>query len=505
MNMRSIPFAAAAMAISALSLGALPGETAPAPSLQDAILALLQRDGCAIERTGICVLGDDGAVKAEVSADTPLAPASNLKLLTTAAALHVLGEEYAFQTTLTATAAPRDGVIAGDLILRGGGDPNISGRFYNDDPEAVLRAWAKAMHAAGIRTITGDLVADDTFFDDVRFCPAWDRGQEARWYAAQVSALSLNDNCVDITVRPGAAGEPARVSVSPASPSVSVRGAPATDAKARTKVIITRRPDTNEIKISGKIRKGAGPWKDYVAIDDPAMFFAHTFAAVLGREGIRLEGAVRRAARDSAAAPPPGAQLLIRHDSPLARALPVINKNSQNLHAELLLRTMGAVKFGEGSAAAGARAIRACLDALEVPYEGLAIDDGSGLSAGNRIAARTLGRLLHAARSQDWFPRYLDSLSLAGADGTLKSQRRFRAHPQLNGCVHAKTGSIARVSALSGYVRNGARLWTFSLLFNEPPRRKGAHTAALQESIIREIHAAMEPAPDASGAASAVR
>jgi len=500
--MRTIPFAAAALAVVAWSRPAFPGEAPPPPSLQDAIAALLARDGCPAERTGICVIADDGAVQAEVSADTPLAPASNLKLLTTAAALHSLGEEYVFQTTLTATAAPRDGIIAGDLIIRGGGDPNISGRFY-DGPEAVLRAWAKAMHAAGIRTIAGDLVADDTFFDDVRFCPAWDRGQEARWYAAQVSALSLNDNCVDITVTPGAAGQPARVSVSPESPAVSVRGAPVTDAKSRTKIIIARRPDTNEIRISGTIGKGAGPWKDCVAIDDPALFFAHTFAAVLRREGIRIEGAVRRAVRGAADALPPGAQLLIRHDSPLARALPVVNKNSQNLHAELLLRTMGAVKFGEGSAAAGARAIRACLDTLLVPCEGLVIDDGSGLSAGNRVSARTIGRLLHAARGREWFPHYLGSLSLAGVDGTLKSQRRFRATPQLSGSVHAKTGSIARVSALSGYVRNGERLWAFSLLFNEPLRRKGASMEALQEAILREIHAAMGPGEGAAGEASA--
>ena len=288
-------FAAAALAAAVWSRPALAGEAAPPPSLQDAIAALLARDGCDVERTGICVIADDGATRAEISADTPLAPASNLKLLTTAAALHNLGEEYIFQTTLTATAAPRGGTIAGDLIVRGGGDPNISGRFYSD-PEAVLRAWAKALRAAGIHTITGDLVADDTFFDDERFCPSWDRAQEARWYSAQVSALSLNDNCVDITVTPGAADGPALVSVAPDSPAVVLRGAPVTAAKAKTKIIVTRRSGTNEITLSGTIDKNAGPWRDYVAIDDPAMFFAHTFAAVLRREGIAVRGAVRRAA-----------------------------------------------------------------------------------------------------------------------------------------------------------------------------------------------------------------
>ncbi len=493
MHTRILPLLAFAALIGASRAGAAEPPETPAPAtLQETIRALLAGERFDLARTGVYVLADDGTVQAAISADTPRAPASNLKILTTAAALHFLGEKYEFETTLTATARVKDGVIPGDLIVRGGGDPNISGRFYHDDPEAVLRSWAKTMHAAGIRAITGDLLADDTFFDDVRFPPTWNRAEEFEWFAAQVSALSLNDNCLDLTVTPGKAGAPARVTAAPESDFFRLAGAPKSVAKGNTKIILERKTDTNRIAVTGRINVRAAAWKGWVTIDDPALFFVNTFARILREEGLRIDGAVRKVSRSAPAAPAPDSQLLLRHVSPLSRALPVINKNSQNLHAELLLRTVGAVRYGEGSAAAGARAIGAFLDEIKAPREGLVIDDGSGLSATNRVTPRTFGQALHAMRARENFTSFFDSLSVAGIDGTLKGPERFGVYPELKGSVFGKTGMIARASALSGYVRNGARMWTFSLLFNHLPKGS-AHAHRMQERIVRAIYLAMAP------------
>jgi D-alanyl-D-alanine carboxypeptidase/D-alanyl-D-alanine-endopeptidase (penicillin-binding protein 4) len=445
----------------------------------------------------VAVIDHAGREVVRIRADEPMKPASNLKVLTTAAALHLLGPEHRFETTVTADAPLRDGVIRGDVVVRGTGDPNISGRFFGGNPTSLFRSWARGLRSAGLRRIEGDLIADDTYFDDVRLQPTWDLRQAEAWYSAEISALSLNDNCADVTVRPGSRpGERASIKVAPASSLVRIEGSASTVTRG-TRVILHRKPGTNLITVSGRIQAGGPPWTGNITIHDPALFFVRSLARVLDEEGISIAGKARRIERPGAtaaaapayaSAPGEPAEILIRHASTLLQDLPVINKRSQNLHAEMLLKSMGARLFGDGSLAGGERAVRKFLRERGIPAETLVLADGSGLSHANRLSASLLARVLHAARSMPCSREFLESLPVAGEDGTLDD--RFRQSPELRGMLHAKTGYIARVSCLSGYVRRGTRVWSFSILTNG--LGAGARGAKrLQERIAERIHAAM--------------
>ena len=448
-------------------------------------------------RIAVAVLDHRGNEAVWIQADEPMKPASNLKVLTSAAGVRLLGPGHSFETTVTATAPMQSGVIRGDVSVRGTGDPNISGRFFGGDPTALFRGWARALRSAGLQRIEGDLIADDTLFDDVRFQPTWDTRQSETWYSAEISALSLNDNCVDITVRPGARpGAPAAVEVTPPSSLITVDGSPSTvGGKNESRIVVHRKPGTNRITVTGRIAAGGAPWRGNITIHDPALFFATALAGMLEREGISVEGRIRKRDRTAPAPEPPapglppaGETVLIRHASTLLQDLPVINKRSQNLHAEILLKALGAQVAREGSLSGGERAIRKFLREKAIPDDTLVLADGSGLSHKNRLSAALLARVLHSVTSEPYFKDFLDSLPVAGEDGTLDG--RFRRSPELKGSLHAKTGYIAGVSCLSGYVLRGGRAWSFSILVNG--LSSGARGAKrLQELIGERIHAAM--------------
>lgn len=498
-----------------------------ATRLSQEIRTLVSRARFQRSNVAVAVINDEGRQVVDINARAPFKPASNQKILTTAAALHWLGTDHVYETTIWATAPLVDGVVAGDLVVRGRGDPNISGRFYDGDPVHLLRLWARRLYDAGLRRVEGDIVADDTYFDDVRFIPSWVRAQEGSWYSAQVSALSLNDNCIDVSVRPGVRTRSrAIVETSPRAPVVQISGAPKTSSQGDTSIILRRKSGTNLISISGSIRKQRRIWKGHVTFDDPALVFSSAYEALLRETGIEVQGVARKKARTRAVAhdvavPRPisgqltagetetaegvlseskGAELeeaidsasdtvlLVRHTSGLLDDLAVIHKKSQNLHAEMLLKVMGAEVYSEGSLPSGSKAIRRFLELKSLPVEGLEIADGSGLSHHNRASALLFARLLDTLKKADYFPTYRDSLAVGGRDGTLK--KRFRQRKNLIGNVFAKTGFIRGVSALSGYVVRGDKTWCFSVLVNGfPPKARSAKV--LQEGICERIYDAM--------------
>lgn len=473
-------------------------------SLEQRVRSLIARYGFPYANVAVAVVCDKGEVVVSLNADEPFKPASNQKLLITAAALRWLGADHVYETTILATGPVREGTIAGDVIIRGGGDPNISGRFSGGRPAALLETWAERLRAAGIRRIEGDLVGDDTLFDDVRFLPGWNRAQEGRWYAAQVSALSLNDNCIDLTIEPGAAaGALARVSALPSCPFVELSGVPRTVAGGETRILVHRESGTNRISISGTIDRRLPHWKDSVTVDDPALFFTGAFASALEAAGITLAGRPRKAERSPAAAPPcsdgalPGEVppreeiVLVRHTSTLKQDLPVIHKSSQNLHAEILLKTLGARISGEGSVAGGEEALRRFLRAKGLPEAGVVIADGSGLAHENRLSALLLARLLHGVKSEPYFEVYRDSLAIAGEDGTLR--KHFEGASPLRGKLFGKTGSIAGVSSLTGFIEREGAVWCFSILVNGFAPRARSHRE-LQERICESVYEAMAEA-----------
>jgi len=462
-------------------------------TVEASVLGLIRKHGFETGEVAVAILGDSGESLALIQAREPFKPASNQKLLTTAAALALLGPDHKYVTTLQAPGAIQNGRIDGDLLVRGTGDPNISSRFYEGGPGALFRAWARELRARGLQEVTGGIVADDTYFDDVRLPPTWDDRQAETWYSAQVSALSLNDNCLDVVVRPASrAGRPAEVGVVPASALIEIEGAPQTVAGGKAKVIVHRKPGTNRIQVKGQIGLGAPAWMGNITMDDPALVFASALANAMKAEGITIKGSARKLERRSSrAGVVPAVQapaILVEHTSTLLQDLQVILKRSQNLHAEILLKAMGARAGGEGSLAGGERAIREYLKAKRIPADGLVVADGSGLSHANRVSAETLVRVLHSVRGESHFESFLQALPIAGEDGTLDDRFRGRA---ARGRIHAKTGYIRGVSCLSGYVLCGKRIASFAVLVNS--KRGGIGAAkTLQEEIGDLIYHALE-------------
>ena len=457
-------------------------------NLDQRVRRLIAKHGIPVSRVGVAILLEGDALDVAINADHPFKPASNQKLLTALAGLYWLGPEHEYVTTLSSTAPLQDGEIRGDLILRGTGDPNISGRFYEGDPTAVLRSWARKLREAGLSRVTGKLLGDDSWFDDVTFPPSWDRRQEECWYAAEISALSFNDNCLDIRVKPGSGvGKRAVVQVVPPSPLITIQGAPRTVATGATKVLVHRKHGTNEITVSGQIRLRADPWQGNVTVDDPPSFFASALWQVLRDEGIAVEGGHGKVERTQAGGSD-RLTLLVRHTSTLRQDLPIILKRSQNLHAELLLKAMGVRAARRGSVAGGEAAIREFLKRRHIPDEGLVIRDGSGLSEENRVTAGLLVRVLRSAMSEKYFDEFLQALPVAGKDGTLKD--RFQRQSRARGNVYAKTGYISGVSCLSGYVVKGRRVACFSVLTNG---LAGGTSGAkrLQEEIAELVYEAL--------------
>ena len=511
---RLVVKSAALLALLALSRLPLPA-AAPAaarsgaPSLEEDVRWIVTHQyGFKLRNVSVAVIDSRGRRRVAINAARPFKPASNMKIITSAAALELLGENYLFETQVLSTSPLTGHEITGDIILRGTGDPNISGQFYDRDVTVLLKRWAGELHAYGLRRVRGDLVVDDSFFDGVRFLPTWDRSQEGRGYSAQISALSLNENCVDITIRPSRRpGRQAQVNVVPVCAVVKVHGAPKTTAGRKRSITIHRKTGTNDIAIGGSIGHRSETFSDRVTVDDPAIFFGSVLREVLATEGIEVAGEVRRVApgegyyhsHSSARKPSRNGRhgadgvrasehRLVRHTSSLKQDLPLINKHSRNLHAEIVLKSLGARVLGQGSVEGGERAIRLFLEERGLGTQVLKVHDGSGLSHLNRVSADLLARVLRSVMSEPYFETFRKSLAIAGVDGTL--QHRFRQSKDLHGRVYAKTGSIAGVSALSGYLVRGSKTWCFAVLVNG--FSKGAKSpSGLQESILVQLDRAM--------------
>ena len=408
-----------------------------------------------------------------VSPDSALVPASNVKLLTTAAALHVLGPEYRFRTYLLTGGLVDEGVVNGDLVLFGTGDPGISDRFYSSKTE-VYHRLIDQLEAAGIHTVRGDLVGDASFFPGPLRSPGWDPRDLNEHFAGAVSALSFNENVLSFRVVPRAAGAPPSVYTIPDHSGMTVVVEALTVVgRARPRLAILRDDPLEPVRVEGRITAGSRDvWRE-MTVPIPAYFTASTFRAALEQRGISVLGqtrvvtapafsAVRRLSAPAAGRR--GARVLARHVSdPLPLYLEVINKQSNNLFAELVFRSIGRVSSGTGSPEASALAVREALLDLGVQTEGAVQMDGSGLDGRNRVSAATFVDVLDAMAHGPFWPYYWASLPEAGQRRELRRMYGTAAA----GNLRAKTGTIEGVSALSGIVRSadGERL-AFSLLVN---------------------------------------
>jgi len=398
-------------------------------------------------------------------------PASNMKLVTTAAALDILGTDARIRTTVE-TAGRLDGLgrILGDVYLVGRGDPSLSARFPPGRPTAAFEEMADAMVSAGVRRVEGRVLGHEGAFTGERRGSDWTWEDLAWGYGTEVSALSFADNEVEATLRPGErAGDPAVLDVSPDTGCVAVRSSvttveavapPAPPAGGDEEVSLEREPGSNEARLTGRLPLG-GHWDGRLAVADPARCAAAAFRAVLEAKGVRVMGGIATA-RDPL---PGGARVLAARESPtMAEMVRVVNKESQNLHAEMLLRLVGLKAGGEGSAAKGRDAVADFSKRLGVSDQGWALTDGSGLAGSDLLTPRGLVDLLVAMDRHRAAAAFRDSLPVAGVDGTL--EKRMKGTPA-EGRVAAKTGTTGLARALAGYVKTerGERL-AFAVVVN---------------------------------------
>jgi serine-type D-Ala-D-Ala carboxypeptidase/endopeptidase (penicillin-binding protein 4) len=496
--------------IAVLCVSAAAKTAAKAPrtkALGPQIAKLLAEPAAAQAHWGIEVTAMDGTPIYSMNEAQLFQPASNAKLFTTAAAMALLGPGTTFETKVVARGMFRGAeTLTGDLVLVGAGDANLSGReipyvaskdrpkpapgapaLQEPSPLRYLEVMADQIAATGLKVVDGDVVGDDTLFPWDPYPEDWAIDDAVWGYGAPVSALTINDNQIKVTVTPAAvAGEPATVVVDPAVPSYYTLDVSVTTGakKSGSHVQMERAPGAKVLRVYGSIAVDAHPDEEDVAIHDPAEYAAIALKEMLEARGIVVTGKARARHKESTnpdgfvartenvgqergflkdkaihtaclISPPPMPEtqerVLASHRSPsLEDDVTVTNKVSQNLHAELLLHDLGRkMACGDGSTVDGARLVRAFLEEAGIGKDDFVFFDGSGLSGHDLVTPRATARLLQYASTQPWFADWRRSLPVGGEDGSLIE--RFAKAP-LAGHVFAKTGTLGEARALSGYL-----------------------------------------------------
>ena len=442
----------------------------------------------------------DGTVLYSMNADKLFTPASNTKLFTTAAAMAMIGPDYRFKTTIeTDGGVDRYGRLTGSLFVVGRGDPNISGRslpYYlrterKDPAMKVFEDLADQVVKSGVKYIDGDVVGDDSYYAFERYGEGWAQDDMVWEWGAPVSALTVNDNVVFVSIFPAdKPGDKAFVQITPYAEYYKVDNRVMTTPAGTgpRRIYITREPGSNQLTLFGNIPVDDTGANEALAIEDPAQFAADAFRSMLEKRGVVVYGQPKTKHTELATlstfsvttiAPAGGGEseskprppmpnsrtVLASYDSqPLSQDLKVINKVSQNLHAELMLRLLGREKGAGGTIEAGLETLRNFLLQAGVHPDEYVFFDGSGLSRQNLVTPHAIVRLLQYASTQPWGAEYADTFPVSGLDGSLSD--RFRGTAS-QGRVQAKTGSLGHVNSLSGYATtlSGDRV-AFSILSN---------------------------------------
>lgn len=458
------------------------------------------------------------------NADKLFTPASNTKLFTTAAALALIGPDYKFRTTVETTGSlDRYGRLNGDLVLVGHGDPNLSGRELpydlktqrNDDPIQALESLADALVQKGVKFIDGDIVADDSYFAFERYGEGWAQDDLVGEDGAPVSALTINDNVIFIDVLPAdRPGEKAFVSIAPFADYYRLDNRIiTTPAGTGRKFFANREPGSKILTLWGNMPLDDAGAKEALAIEDPAEFAAGLFRQLLEKRGIVIYGKQRTRHTElaslstfsvTATAPSHGGSngesrplktdqpitLASYESKPLLQDVRVVNKVSQNLHAEILLRLLGRERGNAGTVQSGLEVLNGFLTQAGISNDQYVFYDGSGLSRQNLVTPHAIVELLRYCSTQPWGADYKATLPVSGVDGTLSD--RFSS-PRLQNRITAKTGSLGGVKALSGYATtNSGQVVVFSIMsnnFNLPGKRVTDASDELVQAIVEDAPA----------------
>ncbi|HUR91605.1 MAG TPA: D-alanyl-D-alanine carboxypeptidase/D-alanyl-D-alanine-endopeptidase [Gemmatimonadaceae bacterium] len=420
----------------------------------------------------------------QANAGVPVLPASTMKLLTSAIALERLGPNYRFSTDILRDGdVDANGALNGNIYIRGDGDPAFSRRFHSGTYSEPVDKLARAVAAAGIKRVTGAVIGDATAFDNISYPEGWLDRYRGSSYAARVSALSLAENLLWVTVAPGRSGTPARVTIEPGTTTIAIRGLVRSVAGGGAAVRASYMADGN-IFVSGRIGTRSPVRRFGLVVNNPPAFTTGAFHAALRAAGVAVDGGAKLGKTPGSAT-----KVTSLLSPPLEQLVAIMNRESINLFAELLLRNAvrGPSREGQGSARAAESMLRGFFsDKMKTDPSQLTVADGSGLSTLDRVTGNQMAELLGYAHSAPWGPAFHASLPVAGQSELLR--RRMR-QGQADGNLHAKTGTTNNVLGLAGYVTSDAgEVVAFSFIYNGNDRWNArASIDAMGETIARWI------------------
>ncbi|MFN5538824.1 MAG: D-alanyl-D-alanine carboxypeptidase/D-alanyl-D-alanine-endopeptidase [Candidatus Melainabacteria bacterium] len=463
--------------------------------------SLIQNSSARNAIWSISIRNSQGAEIYAYNSGLRLTPASNLKLLTSAAVIDSLGADYQFETQIYGMGELKDtGVWDGDIYILGAGDPSISGAFFGGEKFAVFKEFTKQLKERGIQSITGRVIGNDSLFENTDRIPqTWHWEDLSYYYASEISALSFNDNCIDLEVKAqGRIGEKPQISWFPFNTDYIdlVNEQIITSRKEAYEEHYQRELGINRIILRSHLPQGYKEGES-LTISNPALFFVDSFTKFAIQDGIKITKKPRlnHEFQDFKGT---GFNLLASHKSPMLKdLLKRVNKHSDNFYTETLLRAAAAEKYGKNNKISarekdGIQLIKTYACAHGFDCNQLVIHDGAGLSSENFISTTEMTQLLLKSKDQSEnglgnnFAAFKDSLSIAGIDGTL--QGRFGKSP-LIGKIKGKSGYVEGVIALSGYLENKAgEELTFSLITNHFPNSQKNEIRSIQNKILERAY-----------------
>src|SRR6185295_11273560 len=465
-------------------------QAAPAPALRTLpelrakITEVLAKTELSSATVGVKVVSlDTGRVLFEENSGKLLRPASNMKLYTVAAALDRLSPDYKFLTSVYAATRPDSaGVVRGNLTIYGRGDPSIAARFNNGDYFKAIDELATRIVGAGVKRVDGDIVGDESYFVGPKYGAGWNWEDLTWYYGAEITPLTVNDNALDLFIKPGTAvGQPAVITTGPPDPLLTIVNKVITSAKgARREISIHRGLGENSITIIGTIPLEDRGYTGGIGISHPGLLFVYLLRTSLAQKGVVITGKSRTTGETSL--PPsfmdvpavfntgiPGPEIATLQSPPFSVIAAQTLKPSQNLYTELILRTLGKVtpppatmsNLAPTTEELGIEAVKTFLKSVGLRPEALVLDDGSGLSRNDMITAEASVQLLTFMSKHRFASVFRDALPIGGVDGTLRN--RFRGTPAENN-VRAKTGSLSSAASLGGYMTTaGGEKLAFSI------------------------------------------
>ena len=464
--------------------------------LQARISEVLRKPQLAAATIGVKVTSaETGKVLFEENANKLLRPASNMKLYTIAAALDRLSPDYRFVTSVYSQDKPdSNGTVKGDLIIYGRGDPSLSFRFNNGDYAKGIKDLAATIAATGVKKVKGDLIADESYFKGSPYGSGWEWEDLQWWYGAEVSALTVNDNFVNLSITPGGkVGALAVASTNPADPLLRFDNRVETSAKgSKRDLTVHRELGSDVLTLRGSMPVDDAGYSARIAVSQPALLFAYLLRAALAERGVTVSGKTRVVdALSGGSIVPEGVMSVVAlthvpspieltrvQSAPLSIIAAQTLKPSQNLYTELILRTLGTLNVvpipidaqpppRKTSEAAGIDDVKKFLREAGVNSSSLVLDDGSGLSRGDMITPEATVQLLSYMRRHKYATAFRDAMPVGGIDGTLRN--RFKGTIAENN-LRAKTGTLSSATSLSGFVTTAAgEELLFSIIVNNYP------------------------------------